>query len=390
MAKRDYYEVLEVPKTATADEIKKAYRKKAIQYHPDKNPGNKEAEEKFKESAEAYSVLSDPDKRAKYDQFGFDGLNGASGFGGGSGFGGAGMSMDDIFSMFGDIFGGGGFGGFRGFGGSRTRSRSGERKSRGSDLRVKVALTLEEINTGVTKKFKLKKLVPCQYCKGTGAKDGSAAETCPDCHGSGVVMRTQQSFFGMVQTQTVCPRCGGEGKIIKDRCPHCSGDGVVYGEEIVEINIPAGVAEGMQLSVEGKGNAGKHNGYNGNLLVLIEEVPHKDLVRDENDLVYNLLLTVPQAALGGAIEIPTLDGAVKLKIEPGTQPGKMLRLRGKGLPELNSSRRGDMIVNVSVYIPETMSKDEKAAMEKFQTSDHFQPTPSIKEKLFRKFRSYFD
>ena len=390
MAKRDYYEVLEVPKTATADEIKKAYRKKAIQYHPDKNPGNKEAEEKFKEAAEAYSVLSDPDKRAKYDQFGFDGLNGASGFGGGSGFGGAGMSMDDIFSMFGDIFGGGGFGGFSGFGGSRTRSRSGERKSRGSDLRVKVALTLEEINTGVTKKFKLKKLVPCQYCKGTGAKDGSAAETCPDCHGSGVVMRTQQSFFGMVQTQTVCPRCGGEGKIIKDRCPHCSGDGVVYGEEIVEINIPAGVVEGMQLSVEGKGNAGKHNGYNGNLLVLIEEVPHKDLVRDENDLVYNLLLTVPQAALGGAIEIPTLDGAVKLKIEPGTQPGKMLRLRGKGLPELNSSRRGDMIVNVSVYIPETMSKDEKAAMEKFQTSDHFQPTPSIKEKLFRKFRSYFD
>ena len=390
MAKRDYYEVLEVPKTATADEIKKAYRKKAIQYHPDKNPGNKEAEEKFKEAAEAYSVLSDPDKRAKYDQFGVDGLNGASGFGGGGGFSGAGMSMDDIFSMFGDIFGGGGFGGFGGFGGSRARGRSGERKSRGSDLRVKVALTLEEINTGVTKKFKLKKLVPCQHCKGTGAKDGSAAETCPDCHGSGVVMRTQQSFFGMVQTQTVCPRCGGEGKIIKDRCPHCSGDGVVYGEEIVEINIPAGVAEGMQLSVEGKGNAGKHNGYNGNLLVLIEEIPHKDLVRDENDLVYNLLLTVPQAALGGAIEIPTLDGAVKLKIEPGTQPGKMLRLRGKGLPELNSSRRGDMIVNVSVYIPETLSKEEKAAMEKFQTSDHFQPTPSIKEKLFRKFRSYFD
>lgn len=386
MAKRDYYEVLGVAKNATEDEIKRAYKKKAIQYHPDRNPGNKEAEEKFKEAAEAYDVLHDPKKRAQYDQFGFEGLSGAAG----GGFSSQGMNMDDIFSMFGDIFGGGGFGGFSGFGGSRTRSRSGERKSRGSDLRVKVALTLEEINTGVTKKFKLKKLVPCQYCKGTGAKDGSAAETCPDCHGSGVVMRTQQSFFGMVQTQTVCPRCGGEGKIIKDRCPHCSGDGVVYGEEIVEINIPAGVAEGMQLSVEGKGNAGKHNGYNGNLLVLIEEVPHKDLVRDENDLVYNLLLTVPQAALGGAIEIPTLDGAVKLKIEPGTQPGKMLRLRGKGLPELNSSRRGDMIVNVSVYIPETMSKDEKAAMEKFQTSDHFQPTPSIKEKLFRKFRSYFD
>ena len=299
------------------------------------------------------------------------------------------MSMDDIFSMFGDIFSGGGFGSFGGFGSSRSRQRS-DHKSRGSDIRIKVALTLEEINNGVTKKFKLKKLVPCQHCKGTGAKDGAAAETCPDCHGSGVVMRTQQSFFGMVQTQTVCPRCGGEGKIIKDRCPHCSGDGVVYGEEIVEINIPAGVAEGMQLSVEGKGNAGKHNGYNGNLLVQIEEVPHKDLIRDENDLVYNLLLTVPQAALGGAVEIPTLDGAVKLKIEPGTQPGKMLRLRGKGLPELNTSRRGDMIVNVSVYIPESLSKDEKQAFEKFQTSDHFQPTQSIKEKLFRKFRSYFD
>jgi len=387
MAKRDYYEVLEVSKTATADEIKKAYRKKAIQYHPDKNPGNKEAEEKFKEAAEAYSVLSDPDKRAKYDQFGFDGLSGASGFGGG-GFSG-GMSMDDIFSMFGDIFGGSGFGSFGGFGSNRTRQH-GDRKQRGSDLRVKVALTLEEINNGVTKKFKLKKLVPCQHCKGTGAKNGSAAETCPDCHGSGVVIRTQQSFFGMVQTQAVCPRCGGEGKIIKDRCPHCSGDGVTYGEEIVEINIPAGVAEGMQLSVEGKGNAGKHNGLNGNLLVLIEEIPHKDLIRDENDLVYNLLLTVPQAALGGAIEIPTLDGAVKLKIEPGTQPGKMLRLRGKGLPQLNTSYRGDMIVNVSVYIPETLSRDEKGIMEKLQASDHFQPTPSIKEKLFRKFRSYFD
>ena len=386
MAKRDYYEVLEVPKTATADEIKKAYRKKAIQYHPDKNPGDKQAEEKFKEAAEAYSVLSDPDKRAKYDQFGFDGLNGASGFGGG-GFGG-GMSMDDIFSMFGDIFGGGGFGGFGNFG-SRARQR-GERKSQGSDVRIKVSLTLEEINTGVTKKFKLKKLVPCQHCHGTGAQGSSGAETCPDCNGTGSVLRTQQSFFGMVQTQSVCPRCGGEGKIIKNRCPHCSGDGVVYGEEIVEVNIPAGVAEGMQLSVEGKGNAGKHNGYNGNLLIVIEEQPHKNLVRDENDLVYNLLLSVPQATLGGAVEIPTLDGAVKLKIEPGTQPGKMLRLRGKGLPVINSSQHGDMIVNVSVYIPESMSKDEKQAMERFMNSGNFQPSATVKEKIFKKFRSYFN
>lgn len=388
MAKRDYYEVLEVQKTATADEIKKAYRRLAIKYHPDKNPGDKEAEEKFKEAAEAYGVLSDPDKRAKYDQFGFDGLNGAGGFGGG-GFSGQGMSMDDIFSMFGDIFGGGGgFGGFGGFGG-RTRQRS-ERKSQGADVRISVPLTLEEINTGVTKKFKLKKLVPCQHCHGSGAKDGSGTETCPDCQGSGTILRTQQSIFGMVQTQSVCPRCGGEGKIIREKCPHCSGDGVVYGEDIVEVSIPAGVQEGMQLSVEGKGNAGKHNGYNGNLLILIKEQPHKDLVRDENDLVYNLLLSVPQACLGGAVEVPTLDGAVKVKIEPGTQPGKMLRLRSKGLPELHSNRRGDMIVNISVYVPENLSRDEKAAMEKFAQSDHFSPSLSIKEKIFKKFRSYFD
>lgn len=391
--KRDYYEVLEVAKTATADEIKKAYRKKAIQYHPDKNPGNKEAEEKFKEAAEAYSVLSDPDKRAKYDQFGFEGLSGTAGFEGG--FGG-GMSMDDIFSMFGDIFGGGGggFGGFSsfgggGFGGFSGRTRQREYRSQGSDIRIQVSLTLEEINTGVTKKFKVKKLVPCTHCKGSGAQGGSGSETCPDCKGTGSVLRTQQSFFGMVQTQTVCPKCEGKGKVIKNRCQHCSGDGVVYGEEIVEVNIPAGVAEGMQLSVEGKGNAGKNNGYNGNLLILIKERPHKNLIRDENDLVYNLLLSVPQAALGGAVEVPTLDGAVRVKIESGTQPGKMLRLRGKGLPMLHSNQRGDMIVNVSVYIPEKLSKDEKQTLEKFDTSNNFQPSASVKEKIFKKFRSYF-
>lgn len=394
MAKRDYYEVLEVSKTATADEIKKAYRKKAIQYHPDKNPGNKEAEDKFKEAAEAYGVLSDPDKRAKYDQFGFEGLNAGSGFGGG-GFSGQGMSMDDIFSMFGDIFGngggfgGGGFSGFGGFGG-RSSSRSGERKFKGADVRIKVSLTLEEISTGVTKKFKVKKLVPCTHCKGTGAENGSGTQTCPDCQGTGTVTRTQQSIFGMMQTQTVCPRCGGEGKIIKNRCPHCNGDGVVYGEEVVEVKIPAGVADGMQLVVENKGNAGKHNGYPGSLLIVIEEIPHKDLIRDENDLVYNLLLSIPQATLGGAIEIPTLDGAVKLKIEPGTQPGKVLRLRDKGLPILRSNRRGDMLVNVSVYIPESLSKEEKMSMEKFSSSDHFQPSPSVKEKIFKKFKSFFD
>ena len=383
MAKRDYYEVLGVEKTATADEIKKAYKKKAIQYHPDRNPDNKEAEEKFKEAAEAYGVLSDPDKRSKYDQFGFDGLNSA---GGGSGFGG-GMSMDDIFSMFGDIFSGGGFGGF---GGGQSRSRSGERKFKGADVRIKVSLTLQEISTGVTKKFKIKKLVPCTHCNGTGAENGSGTETCPDCNGTGTIIKTQQSIFGMMQTQAVCPRCNGEGKIIKNRCPHCSGDGVVYGEELVEVKIPAGVADGMQLVVEGKGNAGKHNGYPGNLLIVIEEQEHKDLIRDENDLIYNLLLTVPQAILGGTVEVPTIDGAVKLKIEPGTQPGKVLRLRDKGLPILHSSRKGDMLVNVSVYIPESLSKEEKAAIEKFSSSDSFKPNLSIKEKIFKKFRNLFE
>lgn len=392
MAKRDYYEVLGVQKSATADEIKKAYRQMAIKYHPDRNPGDKEAEEKFKEAAEAYGVLSDPDKKAKYDQFGFDGLSGAGGFGGG-GFSGQGMSMDDIFSMFGDIFGGrsgGGFGGFSDFFGGRGRSGSTERKYKGSDVRIKVALTLEEINTGVTKKFKVKKQVQCAHCHGTGSQGGAAAQTCPDCHGSGTVLRTQQSLFGMVQTQSACPRCGGEGKIIKDKCPYCGGEGTTLGEEIVEVKIPAGVAEGMVLQDEGKGNAGRHNGYSGNLLIVIEEKEHKDLVRDENDLIYNLLLSVPQATLGATVEIPTLDGAVKVKIDPGTQPGKVLRLRDKGLPQINSNRRGDMLVQVSVYIPESLSREEKQLMEKFTDSDHFRPTLAIKEKIFRKFKNFFD
>ncbi len=388
MAKRDYYEVLGVDKSASADEIKKAYRKKAIQYHPDKNPGDKEAEEKFKEAAEAYEVLSNPDKRARYDQFGHEGMSGAGGFGGGFG-GGQGMSMDDIFSMFGDIFGGhGGFGGFSGFGGGG--SSQAQRKFRGSDLRVKVKLSLKDIANGTTKKFKLKKYVPCSHCHGTGAEGNSGTETCPTCKGSGHILRTQQSIFGMMQTQTVCPQCNGEGKIIKNKCKECGGEGIVYGEEVVEVKIPAGVAEGMQLSMSGKGNAGRHNGIPGDLLIQIEEEPHPELIRDENDLVYNLLLSIPMAALGSTVEIPTIDGKAKVKIEPGTQPGKVLRLRGKGLPNVNGYGNGDLLINVSVYIPETLSKDEKNALEKMQDSENFKPSSSIKEKIFRRFRNFFD
>ena len=390
MEEKSYYEILGVEKNATADEIKKAYKKKAIQYHPDRNPGNKEAEEKFKEAAEAYSVLSDPDKRQRYDQFGKAGVSGAAGNGGpfGGGFGG-GMSMDDIFSMFGDIFGGrGGFGGFSGFGGGGGGTQ--QRKFRGSDLRVRVKLNLKDISTGVEKKFKLKKYVACPHCHGSGAEGNGGTETCPTCKGRGTVIRTQQTILGTMQTQTTCPTCGGEGHVIKNKCTHCGGEGIVMGEETVTVKIPAGVAEGMQLSMSGKGNAGKHNGIPGDLLIVVEEEKDKELIRDENDLVYNLLLSVPTAALGGTVEIPTVDNKVKVKIDPGTQPGKVLRLRGKGLPDVNGYGQGDLLVNISIYIPETLSRDEKKALEQMQDSDNFRPSNSVKERIFRKFKSMFD
>ena len=385
MAKRDYYEVLGVDRNASANDIKKAYRKLAIQYHPDKqhdktDAEKKEAEEKFKEAAEAYSVLSDADKKARYDQFGHEGMSGAGGFSG------AGMDMNDIFSMFGDIFGGrSGFGGFGGFGGGSAAPQ----KHRGSDLRVKAKLTLQEIANGTTKKFKLKKYVSCNHCNGSGA-EGNAYETCPECKGTGRVIRTQQSFFGMMRSEAPCPHCHGEGKIIKNKCSHCHGEGIILGEEVVEVQIPAGVVEGMQLSMRGKGSAGKRNGINGDLLIVIEEEKHPDLIRDENDLIYSLLLDIPTAALGGFAEIPTIDGKAKVTIDPGTQPGKVLRLRGKGLPTLNGYGRGDIVVNISVYIPETLSKDEKKSIESFRSSDNFRPTESIKEKIFRRFKSFFD
>ncbi len=364
----------------------------AIKYHPDRNPDNKEAEEKFKEAAEAYDVLRDENKRARYDQFGHEGLNGAGGFGGG--FGGGSMNMDDIFSMFGDIFGGhGSFGGFGGFGGG-GRSR-GPQKFRGSDLRMRVRLNLSEIASGCTKKFMVKKDVTCPHCKGSGAEGGKdATETCTQCHGNGYVVRSQQSIFGMMQTQSVCPTCNGDGKVIKNKCSHCQGEGIIKGEELVEVQIPAGVAEGMVVTVQGKGNAGRRNGINGDVQVIITEEPNKELIRDGNDLVYNLLLSFPTAVLGGSVEVPTVDGKVKIKIEPGTQPGKVMRLRGKGLPVLDSYGRthgnGDELIQISIYVPESLSKDEKNMMEKLQESSNFTPNASLKESIFKKFRKLFD
>ncbi|MDY2633449.1 MAG: molecular chaperone DnaJ [Prevotella sp.] len=383
MAKRDYYEVLGVDKNATEDQIKKAYRKIAIKYHPDRNPDDKEAEEKFKEAAEAYDVLHDPQKRQQYDQFGFAGPAGAGGFGGG------GFSMDDIFSQFGDIFGdifGGGRGGYSA--GGRRRPA----QYRGSDLRLKVKLSLQDIATGVTKKFKVKKDVPCGHCHGTGAENGSRNETCPTCHGSGVVTRTTQSIFGMMQTQSTCPTCGGEGTVIKDKCTHCHGSGVQKGEEVIEINIPAGVEEGMVVTVSGKGNAGKRNGVYGDIQVYIEEEPNDVFIRDGQNLIYNLLLDFPTAALGGKVEIPTIEGGkVRITIEPGTQPGKTLRLRGKGLSVLRGygSGVGDIVVNVSVYVPQTLSCDEKKVLEEWRKSDSFKGDATTKKSIFEKFRNYF-
>ena len=384
MAKRDYYEVLGVNKNASEDEIKKAYRKIAIKYHPDRNPGNKEAEEKFKEAAEAYDVLHDKQKRQQYDQFGFDGPTGAGGFGG---FGGAGMNMDDIFSMFGDIFGG--RAGFGGFGGGQRRPQ----QHRGSDLRLKVKLSLNEVANGVTKKFKVRKDITCSHCHGSGAEAGSGTETCQTCHGSGVITHTTQSIFGMMQTQGVCPTCNGEGHVIKNKCKHCGGSGVVKGEEVVEINIPAGVAEGMVVNVPGKGNAGMRNGISGDIQVFIDEEDNDIFVRDGNNLIYNLLLDFPTAALGGDVEIPTIeDTRLKVKIDNGTQPGKTLRLRGKGLPAVQGYGHGmgDLIVNISVYVPKTLSREEKDALTQFKDSDNFKGDSSTKRSIFERFKNYFN
>jgi molecular chaperone DnaJ len=384
MAKRDYYEILEVSKNATKEELKKAYRKQAIKFHPDKNQGNKEAEEKFKEAAEAYEVLSDDQKRARYDQFGHAGVGGASG----GGFSGGGMNMEDIFEHFGDIFGG--FGGF-GFGGGGGRRGGGRHVNKGSNLRVKVKLNLQEIANGVEKKLKVQKYVSCQHCNGSGAESGSSYSDCTTCHGTGQVTRVTQTILGHMQTTSVCPSCQGEGKIIRSKCTHCYGEGIVSDQEVITIKIPAGVANGMQMSVNGKGNAARRGGVNGDLLVLIEEEEHHELIRDENDLIYNLYLSFPDAALGSTVEVPTVDGKVKIKIEPGTQPGKILRLRGKGLPEVNGYGHGDLLVNINVWVPKNLNKDERKIIEKFAESSSFTPNPDKSDKsFFERMRGIFE
>ena len=386
MTKRDYYEVLEVAKNATLDEIKKAYRAKAIQYHPDKNPGNKEAEEKFKEAAEAYGVLSDDQKRKLYDQFGHAGL-GASSHGGY----GEGMTMEDIFARFGDLFGGsfGSFGSFRSYSG--FGSSQGRPVTRGSDLRVKVKLTLKEIATGVEKKIKVKKSVSCTKCNGSGADGGEKSiSTCPTCKGTGMVTRVTNTFIGQMQTRSSCTDCGGLGRTITKKCTTCFGEGTVTSEEVITFNLPAGVAEGMQLSLNGKGNAARRGGINGDLLIVIEEEKHPELIRQENDLIYNLILTIPEAVLGDSIEVPTIDGKVKVKVEPGTQSGKVLRLRSKGLPSLNRYGHGDLLVNITVYIPEKLSNAEKDKIKDLAGSENFQPTQAMKDKIFSKFRDLLD
>ena len=385
--KRDYYEVLGVDKNADADTIKKAYRKAAIKYHPDKNPGDKEAEEKFKEAAEAYDVLSNADKRARYDRFGHAGMGGAaSGAGGFGGFSGGGFSMEDIFSQFGDIFGGHFGGGFSGFGGGRR----GQRVNRGGDIRIKVKLTLAEIAAGTTKKVKISKEVACDKCGGKGAEKQDGITTCPTCNGSGYVMRVENSFFGRVQTQSVCPKCGGEGHIITSPCTKCHGEGTVRDSEIVEIQIPAGVGEGMALTVSGKGNAARHGGVNGDLIVVIEEVHDPQLVRDGDDLIHNLNITVTTALLGGDVEVPTIDGKAKIKIAPGTHAGKILRLRGKGLPSVNGYGRGDILVVVDITIPSKLSAQERKAVEQLAQMPSFKTAEKVEnQNIFERMKNFF-
>lgn len=373
--KRDFYEVLSVSKNASGDEIKKAYRKVAMQYHPDRNPGDKEAEEKFKEAAEAYEILSDSDKRAKYDRYGHQAFGpGAGGFGGG-------MNTDDIFSQFGDIFGDDVFGNF--FGGGGRRSSGGRaRGQRGSNLRIKMKLTYEEIAKGVNKNVKVKKHVLCTTCGGNGAKDKNSIQTCSTCNGSGQVRKVTSTFLGQMQTVTTCPTCNGEGSTVTAKCGACKGEGRVYGEETISIDIPAGVQEGMQLSMSGKGNAGERGGQPGDLIIQIEEEAHPDLHRDGLNVAYDLHISFPDAVFGTQVEVPTIDGRAKIKIPAGTQSGKIFRLKGKGFPEVQGYSKGDQLIQVNIWTPQTMTAEEKAALEKMNASDNFKPNPNKGDKSF--------
>jgi molecular chaperone DnaJ len=382
MAKRDYYEVLGVAKGASADEIKKSYRKIALQYHPDRNPGDKEAEEKFKEAAEAYDVLSNPDKRAQYDRFGHAGMGGGQGFGG---RGPGGMNMEDIFSNFGDVFGDDIFGSFFGGGGRSGGRRQG---TRGANLRVKLKMSFAEIAHGANKKIKVKKYVPCNTCTGSGAKDKSSIQTCNTCGGSGQVRKVSQTFLGQMQTVTTCPTCNGEGTQITSKCGACKGEGRVYGEETLSLDIPAGVVDGMQLSMSGKGNAGERGGAPGDLLILIEEEKHEQLKRADLDVVYYLHISFPEAVLGTQVEVPTIDGKAKIKIPAGTQSGKIFRLKGKGFPAFQSYEKGDELVEVNVWSPQNLTNEEKDMLEKLKNSPNFNPGPEAKS--MKEERSFFD
>jgi molecular chaperone DnaJ len=378
MAKRDYYDILEVPKSADADTIKKAYRKVAMKYHPDRNPDDKSAEEKFKEAAEAYEILSDADKRARYDRYGHDAVSGNAR----GGFQGGGMNMDDIFSQFGDVFGedGSPFGSFFGGGGGGRRSTSTGQK--GSNLRIKVALTLEEIATGVNKKIKVKKQVKCNTCAGSGAKDANAIKTCGTCQGSGYVRQVRNTFLGQMQTTAVCPTCHGAGKQVTSSCSACKGEGVTHDNETIDIDLPAGVEGGMQLSMRGKGNAGKNGGPAGDLLITIEELPHDSFSRDGMNIIHDLYLNFADVALGTSAEVPSLDGRVKVKIPAGTQAGKILRLKGKGLPSVQEYGKGDQLININIWTPKDLNAEERALMEKLKTSPNFQPKPTKEDKGF--------
>ena len=391
MSKKDYYDILGVSKNSPADEIKKAYRKLAIKYHPDKNPDDKASEDKFKEAAEAYEVLSNPEKKQRYDQFGHAGAQG--GFGGG--YGGGGMNMEDIFSQFGDVFGGGGGGGGSPFdsffGGGGQSSRGGRRAQRGTNLRIKVKLTLEEIANGVEKKIKVNKQIVCDTCDGTGAKDKSSFSSCKTCGGSGAVRRVTNTILGQMQTTSTCPTCNGEGSTISAKCNTCHGDGVSRGEETISINIPAGVSEGMQLSMSGKGNAAPRGGVPGDLIILVEETPHDSLKREGINIIYDLHVSFVDATLGASVEVPTIDGKARIKLEPGTQGGKILRLKGKGIPEVNSYHKGDQLIQINIWTPKILNNEERELLEKLKESQNFKPNPGKNEKsFFDRMKEYFE